>query len=297
MSERIDELIELDCRGFLLPPECEPDQHLENARRTLEWADGVRRDLEREGRAEIMGAEFEAEQRLPENVMDECLTAAQDAYAIRPDWVPAFYSNSYLPWYVGGASFYGSPEGVFRVCFLLRESFRNRRRWLIYDRSEIASHETCHVARAAFAQPRFEEPLAYAISASAMRRVLGGMFNGRWEAPAFLISSLLLVGGSVMDMIGYPSWVRLLSALPLAVIGSGLGLRAALTYRDINRARRFLQQDFPETASAILFRCSDREIGSLAGAEAREISPIGWMQEQPATPRWELIRRRFAESP
>jgi hypothetical protein len=297
MKVSLQELVELDLRGFVLPPDGDPDQHVAEARATLEWSRQVHAELEGEGGVEIMGGQFRADQILPQEVMAECLAAAQEAYAIRPEWVPAFYSDDYLPWYVGGASFYGFPDGVFRVCFLLRESFRERQRWLIYDRNEIAAHETCHVARAGFSQQRFEEPLAYALSGSALRRVLGGMFTGRWEAPVFLGSSLLLIAGSVIDMLGYPNWVRLLSAVPLALIGPGLAARATLAHHTLGRARRFLAKAFPQSAPAIVFRCSDEEIASCVSAASEGMSPQQWLDRRPDTVRWQVIKERFTRPP
>jgi hypothetical protein len=293
MNVSLQELIVLDQKGLILPPTCEPQRHVESARATLEWAESVRRDLERDGKTKVMGAEFRADQLLSAEVMADCLATAETAYGIRPDWVPAFYSSDYLPWYVGGAAFYDMSEGFLQVCFLLRESFRDRSRWLIYDRNEIACHETCHVARAGFDQQKFEEPLAYALSGSMLRRHLGAMFTGRWEAPAFLGSSLLLIAGSLIDMLGYPSWVRLLSAVPLAATGSGLATRSVLTSRTMRQAIRFLETACPDVAPAIVFRCTDEEILSLARAPQDGLSPSGWLDMRPTTARWEVIKERF----
>ena len=119
------------------------------------------------------------------------------------------------------------------------------------------------------------------------------MFTGRWEAPAFLGSSLLLIAGSVIDMLGYPNWVRLLSAVPLAVTGPGLAVRATLAHRTLGRARRFLADAFPESARAIVFRCSDGEVGSCASAARKGMSPEQWLERCPDTARWEVIKERF----
>ena len=293
MNDYLSELVELDRRGFILPPETDPEDHIDGSRRTLEWAGAVRQELDKRGAAEVMGVEFRADQLLSADSMRTCLAPATRAYGVEPDWVPAFYSNEFLPWYVGGASFYGMAEGAFKVCFVLREVFRERERWLLYNRTEIAAHETCQVARAGFNQLQFEEPCAYAISRSALRRVLGGMFTRGWESLAFLGSSLLLIAGSVADMLGGPSWVRMASGVPLALTGTGLAVRSMLNVRTLRCAQRFLATTYGSLAPAITFRCTDEEVRSLAALKSGDVSPGEWIDQQPRTPRWEIIRRRF----
>ncbi len=288
----LDELITLDERGFILGPHADPRDHVELARQTLEWAQSVRRDLDESGETEIMGARFTAEQRLSDEVMDECLAAARSTYRINPDWVPAFFSSEYLPWYVGGASFYGTRRELFQVCFVLRKNFRDTPRWLIYNRNEIASHEACHVARAGFAQERYEEPLAYALSGSWLRRNLGGMFTSNWEAASLLLSSVLLLGGSIAGVVGAPGWVRWASGIPLVVTGTALSARATIANRELSRARQFLQGCYGKDTSAVLFRCTDEEIKQLARAETTSATVEDWLTDR-TSPRWEVIEARF----
>ena len=291
LADRPGQLAELDERGFLMPPGRNPADFAETARETLRWADGVRESLEAEGRAEVLGETFDASAAVPREVLREGLADARQTYRISPLWVPAFYDNRFLPWYVGGAMFFDPSAGPFRVCLVLREGFRHSERWLIYDRAEIISHELCHVARGAMEQNVFEEPLAYRLSCSGLRRLLGGAFRGRWEAPAVLCGAGLLAASAVGEVFGMDPWFKIPAAVPLAVVLAALGWRALRTAGDLRRAAGALRRVFGEAAHAVLFRCTDEEIGSLA---RQPMDAVGkWLEDREDSSRWRLIRRRF----
>lgn len=291
MSDQVHQMLELDRMGFLCPPDADAGDHIQRSRNTLRWAQSIQEELDTRGRTRVMGETFTDDNRVSPEVLTECLNRVTERYSVTPEWVPAFYSNEFLPWYVGGASFYGPAEDVLQVCFLLRSEFRERSRWLIYNRAEIASHEACHVARSGFGQGRFEEPLAYAISRKRIRRVLGGMFNGRWEAPGMLMSSLLLAAGSVAGLMGAPWWVRVGSAIPLLGTGGLLGIRTTRTHTALKKARRTIGPVFGRRTDAVLFRCTDREIESLARLQPADAGE--WVGDRPDSPRWRVIKARF----
>ncbi len=297
MVDLLGELIELDERGFVLPPDVEPDAFRESARRTLAWADAVRDELEREGRTHLFGETFAAEQLVPGHLLQECLEPVRAAYSISPLWVPAFFCDRHMPVYVGASTFYERAEEGFRVCLLLRTPFRQRRRWLIYDRDELVCHEACHVARMALAQGRFEEPLAYALSPSALRRAAGGAFSGRWEAPAVLAGGALLAAGAGLELAGINPRFRLLAALPLAGVLAFLGGRVVRAGRTLSAARRFLEPVFGPNAQAALFRCTDEEIRSLGAAFRRGMPADEWLGPRREGLRWQIISRRFLVEP
>jgi hypothetical protein len=291
VHDPLHELLELERRGFLMPPGQDSGRFVDRAREALRWAEGVRESLSTRGRAEVLGETFDASAAIPRRVLEDGLRPAREAYRISPLWVPAFYSNRYLPWYVGGAMFFDPSAGPFRVCLILREGFRRSRRWLIYDRTEIISHELCHVARGAMNQTVFEEALAYRLSGSRLRRLAGGVFRGRWEAPAVLGGAALLAGTGVGEMFGLSPWLKLPAAVPLAGAVGALAWRAARDGRRLCRAAAALQPAFGDAAEAVLFRCTDREVRSLARQSPGEVQQ--WLEERRQSLRWRLIRRRF----
>ncbi|MGH2613117.1 MAG: hypothetical protein ACRDFB_08750, partial [Rhabdochlamydiaceae bacterium] len=54
--------------------------------------------------------------------------------------------------------------------------------------TDILHHESIHAAREAFHEPQFEEMLAYSISPSRWKQVLGPLFQRLWEFPLFMLS-------------------------------------------------------------------------------------------------------------
>jgi hypothetical protein len=295
-DETLARLIELDMAGFILPPNYSEIEFIQSAEETLNWSETKKNMLLQEGEAFVMGEMFKAEQMVPDGVLKECLKEMTTHYRVAPNWVLAFFSNRHLPWFVGGASFYSAGNGPMRVCFLLRRAFQDRDRWLFYDRKEIIGHEACHVARAGLEQMEFEEPLAYAISNSWLRKSLGSMFRRHWEAPALLASSGLLFAGSIVEMFGAPSWIKFGSAVPLVGFGGYLTVEATLAVRKLRQARTYLWERFGDAADAVLFRCTDQEIKSLCRADREGIDVGEWLSRRADDRRWQIIHARFDRS-
>ena len=293
MDDLLDELIKLDEQGFVLPPGEQPAAFRESALRTLEWARGVRDELEHEGQVRLFGETFAAEQVVPGELLHQCLEPVRAVYGVSPCWVPAFFSDRLMPVYVGASTLYETGEEGLRVCLLLRAPFRERARWLIYDRDELVSHEACHVARAALEQRQFEEVLAYTLSPSALRRTAGGVFNAGWEAPAVLAGGAVVIAGAGLELAGVNGLIKLFSAIPLLGVLAFLAGRAVRAKTTVRAARRFLEPVFGSNAPAVLFRCTDEEIRLLGGAFRRGVAADEWLEAHRETLRWQIICRRF----
>ncbi len=292
-KETLGRLAELDKKGFIFPPGAAPPDVLDGARKTLDWARTIREDLADRGRTEVMGEEFTEQQLIPGDILKECLQPAQERYRISPDWTPAFFSNKVLPWYVGGACFHLREGNFARVCFVLRNSFRTRRKWLLYSRREIVSHEIAHAARSMMGQKIFEEPLAYRISESRFRRGFGPMFRGTWEALALLGGSLLLMAGSMARTFGAPASLHYGAASPLILTGAVLGLRAANAHAKLKKAIEHLAVVYGTDAEAAAFRCTDREIRELADADDPRKILEQYAHGGESCMRWAVINQRF----
>ncbi len=293
MVDHLADLVGLDEKGFILAPGADPVSFCEAARSTLNWSQAVRRELNEKGQARVLGEVFAADQLVPHDLLLECLAPARAAYGIDPSWALAFFSNKQLPWYVGGSAFYEKADGALRTCLLVREPFRRKERWLVYDRGEILSHEACHLARAMLSEPRFEEPLAYGMSDSALRRAAGGAFSARWEAPVLLASAVILVVGAGLELAGLGPWVKLACAVPLLGTAGALIARTARTNATLKAARRYLEPAFGRNSPAVLFRCSDEEIASLAHAGRRGTPISEWLAPRQGSLRWQVIQSRF----
>ena len=79
--------------------------------------------------------------------------ACSDDFAI--DYVPGFYLFEKVGLLWGGCSIYDD-ETEMKV-FLLRPAFKNKKRFLIYDRTELIAHELCHCARQVLHDHAIEE--------------------------------------------------------------------------------------------------------------------------------------------
>ncbi len=293
-GETLERLARLDELGFLCPSEADPQSVISSAHQTLSWAEGIRESMRIDGEAEVMGEKFAADQLVPDEILEECLQPVENRYAISPGWVPAFYSNRLLPWYVGGACFYDRELENSRVCFVLRSNFRDSPKWLFYSRQEIISHEICHVARSGMYQNIFEEPLAYRISAKKMRRTLGPMFRSSWEGVAVLGSSLVLLGGSGATALGAPQWIHYAASTPLLATGTVLGARALNANILLKKAVCNLRRIYGECAEAIAFRCTDHEIFELADNKKDTSDVIDQCSTAPGQAfRWAIISKLF----
>ncbi len=292
-AETLSRLAELDGKGFLFPPGADPQAVIATAGATLKWAEKIREDLRETGEAVVMGEKFSAGQLVPDETLQTCLQPAEERYGIAPQWVPAFYSNRLLPWYVGGACFYDSEGNTGRVCFILRDNFRNRQKWLCYNRKDIISHEICHVARARMEQNIFEEPLAYRISEKRLRRGLGPMFRGTWEGVSILAGSLIILAGATSATLGAPARIQHVAAVPLLATVALLGIRTAKAQRLLKKTIENLGTLYGERAEAVAFRCTDREVAELAGNEDTRKLLQKYADSEKHGMRWGIINRLF----
>lgn len=296
-SDTLSRLAELDRRGFILAPGAAPAEFIAAAEETLRWAAAIQETLRAEGRAKVLGEEFRKEQAVPEEILNQCLAPAADRYRVCPQWVPSFFSSKLLPWYVGGACFYFTDDNnVLRVCFVLSERFRESGKWLLYSRKEIISHEICHVARSMMDQNTFEEPLAYRISESPLRRGLGPMFRGTWEATTILAGSVILLLGSTAEALGAPRGIKYLASVPLIATSAFLALRAVKAHNTLSKAAEKLSPVYGDNAEAVLFRCTDGEIRELACASDTRRSIERYLNGEGDYIKWAVISRLFGQA-
>jgi hypothetical protein len=129
-----------------------------------------------------------------------------------PDWASVHFHNKGLfPWQ-GGCTLIDR-----KVIIQLRKEFKNRKKYLSYEREEILIHESIHALRMAFNEPIFEEILAYKTSSSKFRRYFGPIFRTSRESVIFL--SFLILLNSLIFLYPITAWVF---SLLTGCIGYGL---------------------------------------------------------------------------
>lgn len=184
----------------------------------------------------------------------------RNLYDFAIDYVPGFYLFEKVGLLWGGCSIYDD-ETEMKV-FLLRPAFRNKKRFLIYDRTELIAHELCHCARQVIHDHDIEEYFAYQTSRSLLRKYIGNCFTKEFDALLFLLPALLLpIAQTVKSFVWTP-----LPLLPFwGFLGGVLGFflfRNQKCRNTINKARKNLQK-ISGNPEAVLFRSTLGELKKL----------------------------------
>lgn len=226
----------------------------------------------------------------------EALELSDEIYGIQPDWVPLFFSNESLSPWQGACSWLHEPDEKPPILpvLQLRESLEKEKSLLsgYYTRTEILTHEFCHVGRSAFNEPQFEELLAYRSSSRSIRRWLGGLIQAPWEAVFFLIITLSLIIGDVILMMFDQAELLYaltpLKLLPIGLFGLALG-RSLYRHRQLCQAEKKLEDVLgsQKKARAVVYRLADREIKLFARWSKEEI--LRYIESQNEL-RWQVIR-------
>jgi hypothetical protein len=247
--------------------------------------------LDAEGRAEVEGIAVEAAERIPAALFAGAGEVTDRLYGFATDWVPGFYINPSFGLLFGGCAFHFFPE--FFALFIIRKSFADRERWLIYTRRELLAHEMCHIGRAGLASRRFEETLAYQTATSAFRRYAGCVFRTPRDALLLLGPTALLLLAQVLRVFALPSLPIWPFWVAVGLVAAGFAVRLLRLQATFARARRHLADAGVARPLAVLYRCTDGEIVELS----RPADPAvlrAWLERQAATTlRWRITCHRF----
>ena len=205
--------------------------------------------------------------------------------------MPGFFLSRSVGLLWGGCLI-GDPDERFSL-FLVRNSFRNKERWLFYRRTELFAHELCHSMRMELHETTLEEYFAYQTSPSWLRRYLGNCFIRDWDAVLFVIPALLLFAASVVRDFVYPAlWIMPFWILAF-IYPLFLFFRNARSRRVVKRAGKKLEQFGISDVQAILFRCTREELlqlGDLADKAEFDRYAADLAQKEL---RWKIILERF----
>lgn len=217
---------------------------------------------------EIGPVAFRAEDRIPEETMQSCLTPAAERYDFALPWVPGFFSDQGLGHFFGGMAMdlvdeKEAPDTPFYL-FQLRKAFQNTGKWLIYSREELVAHEGCHIARMGLQAETYEEMLAYRISESAFRRYAGPIFSNPRRVPLFMLATaLFLVSQLAGIFFGAGLLAIWLLRAPLLLLLLYWLIANQRCHNRFNQAGQNLEALSPGKSEPILFRLSDDEIHAL----------------------------------
>lgn len=227
--------------------------------------------LRRNGKFTINGVSVYRDSRIPAEFFDVSSLTTERLYKFSCRWVPGFFTGSEMGGFLfGGCAISFFPD--FLALFLIRSSFRDRKKWLFYDRDELLSHELCHIARIGLESVVFEEIFAYATSKSVLRRLTGGVFHSAIDAYAFVGVTFLLLAAQIVRTF----WLEWLPIWPFWLILGGTFLffivRHIYDMLVLARARRNLARIFKvQDVMPILFRCTDQEIFAFSRMSKEEL--------------------------
>lgn len=201
--------------------------------------------------------------------LQEVAEVTQRLFDIRPEWCPLLFSNEkLLPWHGGCAWIFQNEETLTTGAFLqLRKAFAGSRRYLgIYERQELLAHESAHVGRMLFEEPKFEEIIAYKTAKTGFRRYFGPLIQAPWEALLFFVFLFM----ALFYLIFFDS--LLLTMLPAAWFLMGItrlvGRQNAFT-RCLGKLSHLLKN--AHAAHAVIYRLRDEEILRFSKMSSEEI--------------------------
>ncbi|NLG13127.1 MAG: hypothetical protein GX561_02835 [Lentisphaerae bacterium] len=248
-------------------------------------------ELSSKGSSTVEGIELTRGDRIPESLFARISGRCRELYGFEIDWVPGFFIDPSFSLLFGGCAFCWYPE--FFTLFIIRRTFKDQERWLIYRRNELISHELCHVARLSLDSSVYEEIFAYRTSDSGFRRLLGGIFRKPYDSFLFLGVTLLLLLAQVVRTQFMPS-------LPIGPFWLLVGLvflwflaRHFASIACLRRAERVVREAFGDLHSwPVLFRCTDAEIKELCGMGAESFRSWALSRSEQEI-RWKVIVHRF----
>lgn len=290
----MEALSRLDARGLTPAPEEDAAgfaARLTELNRNLAQMESA---LQQKGEFTVEDVTVDRDAQIPETVFEEPCNRTDALYGFRCDWVPGFFLNPRFSGLFGGCAYYFFPE--FFALFIIRHSFKTRKRWLFYQRDELLAHELCHVARVGVQSQKYEELIAYQTATSAFRRIAGGVFRSQSDVFLFLGAALFQFAYQLARswaMPGLPAWI---GWAVMGAVFAFLALRLAAMLRTVRHARRVLLRHFHgdlRAANAALFHATDDEIEQLAHAANADALLAGYAQ---TSLRWQILRHRFPES-
>jgi len=259
----IKKISKLDSKGILVGPGESIEDFKKRLTTALKTFTDIEKDLASNGEFELYkGMTIQNDRRIPTKLLNQVSSITKNKYKFAINWVPGFFLSKSLGLLWGGCSL-TFPEEQYSV-FVIRKNFQQSEKWLIYGRSELLSHEICHVARAPINDSPYEEHFAYAVSNSPLRRQIGNCFQSQLDALLFICPVFTLLAAQFYQIFTH----TMFSLIPFwAFAASGPAYLLIKNYYlrfRFNKALKKLLESGYKDAEAILFRCTKKEIFELA---------------------------------
>jgi len=291
-SSDIAKFAGLDSAGILAAPGEDAVGFKERALKLVSALDEINTELSEKGETDLIDSiPLKKEDRINTEILDEASEINKNFYDFSINWVPGFFLSKSLGIFWGGCAI-SFEENQFTV-FLIRASFAKQKKWFLYRRDELLSHELCHIARMPIGDKLYEEFFAYRSSPSAFRRYFGSCFRTQADSlifvmPIFLLLIMqILITFSFIKIPIYPFWMLAL-LFPLYLLIKNQILRK-IAFRAITKLESF----GISKPKAVLFRCTAREISEIPGMKNAEDFTKWALEKQNHEIRWKIISWKY----
>ncbi len=286
MNEQEKQCDAFDAAGILPHPGENVKDYL--ARAEQEAACGAAHALLRDPYFVKNGAE-----PIPQDVLREGAKVTEPLYGFSAVHVPGVFLKHGFGIFWGGCTL-TDDQGT--AVFALRENFRRKKKWFLYDRAELLAHEQCHAARTPLNDREQEEFFAYQTSRRRLRRYLGNCFRSKLDGVLFLAGLIPLFAAEGAMFVGFlPMDFPLLPFFLFAFLYPAFALIRNHAARSVYfKAEQNLRSAGIANPGAVLFRATSAEIRKLAGCGSVSGTKSLLDELQETELRWQIALRRFS---
>lgn len=282
-----EELIKFNQLGLIPGPEENEEEFVNRAQYCLQLKSTMPTLLQKES----------IDDTFAQQMIENAGPVTHELFDIVPKWAPVIFSNHRLAFWHGGCAwiFQFSLDTPVSAFFQLRKAFLSSSRYLgIYERQELIAHESAHVGRMLFNEPKFEEVLAYRTAKSKFRQWFGPTMQSSWESLFFIF--IVAISLSIDFLILFWNLQELyttalgIKLLLLLIILFGFG-RAGLRQRQLLHCFHNLQKLLGNThkTNATIYRLQDEEIISFGKLSPEKIKEYVDKQATLSL-RWRMIK-------
>ena len=293
-------LSELDNRGFIIGPEESPQDFSERLKVFEKNLKEMDTELKEKKALTVEDLSFPAEEKIPLESFNPAGKITEELYDFKITWVPGFFVTPSFGMLFGGCAYSFAPE--FFSLFIIRNSFKKKKKWLFYERDELMSHELCHVARFAMGSHKYEEQFAYQTSTSGFRKNFGCMMRSAWETYIIMILLFGMLATQISLITFKGEWLASRSIIENPVNWFYAALFGFVSFLVLRQKRQ--NKDFAGTLEllsklttkprALAFRLTDKELDELSNyKDISEDSLKTLILKSSKEHRFNILKKRF----
>ncbi len=294
-------IADFDTRGFIPGPKESLKEFADRLRVFEKNLNEMEAELKEKKSLTIENMNFPAEEKIPQASFNPATKITSELYDFKITWVPGFYVTPSFGMLFGGCAFSFDPD--FFSLFIIRNSFKKKKKWLVYERDELMSHELCHVARFAMGSHKYEEQFAYQTSNSSFRKNFGCMMRSAWETYVLMILLVSMLVTQITLITLKNEWLLKQTLFTNPVnwfYASIFSFVAYLVVRQKRQNKDFahsleLLSNITEKPRALAFRMTDPELDKLSQFTSLDEAAFCKLISETGSPdfRLKMLKKRF----